>query len=124
MVRWDWLQPAWTDRMRRMKRRGLKLLLLILLGWYVAGPVVETVDCWDDLRAEICDIAHSAGGLVTLVVAGVSLGMLLFRKWRERCSLLAKAFQGWFESVSLPALLTLAVSVAPVSPSPPPPLRI
>ena len=107
-----------------MKRRSLKFLLALLLGWYVLGPLVETVDFWDDLRAELSDIARSAGGSVTLVVAWAAFTIILLRKLRERCSSLAMAIQGRFQSLPFRMFLPFAATVAALSHSPPSPLRI
>ena len=107
-----------------MNRRALKFLLLVLMGWYVAGPLAEAVDHWDDVQSEIGDIARSAGGAVTVVMAGVALAIALLRCLKARCEFLARVFRGRFDlpfaPVSLPAVITL---VSP-SHSPPVPLRV
>ncbi len=73
-----------------VKRRGIRLLVLLWLGWYLSGPLVETVDWWDGPREEAADVVTSAGGLVTLVGVAICLGFCLFRKWRDRCLAIAR----------------------------------
>ena len=70
-----------------MTRRALRILILLWLGWYLSGPLCETIDFWDTPPEEMRDVMRSAGGAATLVAAIFCFGMLLFRKWRERCSL-------------------------------------
>lgn len=73
-----------------MKRRVLRILVLLWLGWYISGPLCETIDFWDTPREEMRDVMRSAGGAATLVAGIFCFGILLFRKWRERCSLQAR----------------------------------
>ena len=73
-----------------MKRRSIRFLVLLWLGWYLSGPLVETVDWWDSPREEVADVATSAGGFVTLVGVAICLGFCLFREWRDRCLAMAK----------------------------------
>lgn len=107
-----------------MKRRVLRILVLLWLGWYISGPLCETIDFWDTPREEMHDVMNSAGGAATLVAGIFCFGILLFRKWRERSSLLARTLRGRFLPVTfqLP-MFSLLAPPAP-SPSPPLPLRI
>lgn len=72
-----------------MRRRAIHVFFLLWLGWYVSGPLFETIDCWDSPREEISDVARSAGGAGTLIAVLVSFGIALFRRLRERGSCLA-----------------------------------
>jgi hypothetical protein len=108
----------------RVKRRLLRILVLVWLGWYISGPACEAVDFWDSPREEMHDVMRSAGGAATLVAAIFCFGILLFRKWRERYSLLARALRGRFLPLAfLLPRFTLLTASSP-SPSPPVPLRI
>ena len=105
-------------------RRALRILILLWLGWYLSGPLCETIDFWDTPPEEMRDVMRSAGGAATLVAAIFCFGMLLFRKWRERCSLQARVLRDRFLPLhfQLPTF-TLLTASAP-SPSPPVSLRI
>lgn len=107
-----------------MKRRSLKLVLLALIGWYIAGPVAEAIDRWDDIRAETGDIARSAGGSVTFVMAGVALAMALLSRLKARCAFMARSPRGRFEATFSSLPLCAPVTIASASHSPPIPLRI
>ena len=61
--------------------------MLFWIGWYLAGPLAVTIDCWDGPRQEIHDILFNAGGGVTLVACAFSLVMLQAKKFRDSCSL-------------------------------------
>ena len=107
-----------------MKRRSLRLLVLLWLGWYLSGPLFETVDFWDSPQEEIVDLVRSAGGAVTLVAAVVWFGIALIRKLRERCRYVAGAIRGRILPLvaQLPSFLPLTIPTP--SHSPPVPLRI
>lgn len=107
-----------------MKGWGLKLILAFLLGWYVVGPLVETVDFWDDLRAEMRDIARSAGGLVTLVLAGVSVAIALHRQLKARNSSFSRSIRGCIPALPFPSFSPSNSTVESFAHSPPSPLRI
>lgn len=110
--------------LHEVKRRVLRIVVLLWLGWYISGPLCETVDFWDTPRVEMLDVMCSAGGTATLVACIFCVGILLFRKWRERYSLLARAFGHRFLPLTF-QLPTFAFLTAPApSPSPPLPLRI
>lgn len=108
-----------------MKRRVLRIVVLLWLGWYLTGPVCETFDFWDPPRAEMQDVKRNAGGYATLVAAIFCVAIFLIRKWRERCSFLPGALER-----CLPALAfyvpIFAVPATPASSHSPPlsPLRI
>lgn len=108
-----------------MKRRALRIAVLLWLGWYLSGPVCETFDFWDPPRAEVHDIERSAGGMATLVAAIACIAVFLIRKWRERCSFLARGLESCVSCLTfyLPAFTAPA---APASSHSPPalPLRI
>jgi|GEM_PF-1184908 len=70
--------------MQGMRRRGVRLLFLLWLGWYLSGPLFETIDRWDSPREEISDVARSAGGATTLLAVLVSFGIALFRRLQDR----------------------------------------
>ena len=108
-----------------VRRRALRILILLWLGWYTSGPLCETIDFWDTPQEEMRDVMCSAGGAATLVAGIFCLGILLFRKWRERYSFSTRIVRD-----SLPPLTfdlpILAVSSSPASSHSPPlsPLRI
>jgi hypothetical protein len=61
-----------------MKGRGLRLIILLWFGWYLSGPICETVDHWDGPRQEVNDIFfHAGGGLVVLAAAALVAPRLL-----------------------------------------------
>jgi len=107
-----------------MKHRGLKLILALLLGWHVVGPLVDAVDFWDDLQAEMRDIARSAGGLVTLVLAGVSVAMALHRQLKMRNSSFLRSLRGCIAAPAFRPFRSSIPTVKSFAHSPPSPLRI
>jgi hypothetical protein len=66
--------------------RALKVIAFILLAWCLGGPLIEVVDHWDNFRAEIADIACSAGGRLTLILMGTSVAMGLAQLVQRRYS--------------------------------------
>src|SRR2546430_17699453 len=108
-----------------MRRHIMKLLVLLWLGWYLAGPLAQFVDSWDSPQEEIGDIARSAGGVVTLLGGVICFGIALFRRWREcflRLTPTARRLRrsvGFTSPIFYP-FLALSVTVH----SPPVPLRI
>ncbi len=110
--------------MRGMKRRGIKLLVLFWLGWYLSGPLSEIVDTWDNPQEEIGDIIRSGGGVVTLIAAVVCFGIALFRKLRERCLYFARAVRRKFLPLTLQPPISLSLTMPTTAHSPPCPLRI
>lgn len=107
-----------------MKRRGLKFLLLVLIGWYVAGPVAETLDHWDSVLAETADTARCAGGAMTLVIGGIAVALSLLRQLKARCAFRARALPGPSQPALSPLWLPGGITLASVYHSPPVPLRV
>jgi hypothetical protein len=107
-----------------MKPRTVKVLFLLWLGWYLSGPIAETIDSWDPPQEEIRDVMRNAGGLATLFAAVVYMGMTLLRKLRQRCALIAKVVCARLSAPNLDGLVLLSRSVATPAHSPPSPLRI
>lgn len=108
-----------------VKRYALRIAVLLWLGWYLAGPVCETIDFWDPPRSEMTDVKRNAGGFVTLIAAIFCCAIFFVRKWRERCSFLP----GVLRRRLLPLIFYLsmfAMPAAPASSHSPPllPLRI
>jgi hypothetical protein len=66
-----------------MKRRGLRLVILLWLGWYLSGPICETVDRWDGPRQEMNDIFFHAGGGVVVLAAAALVAPPLLKRLRE-----------------------------------------
>ncbi len=110
--------------MGRVKRRVIKLLVLLWLGWYLSGPLFEIIDSWDSPQEEIGDIIHSAGGAVTLIAVVVCFGIVTFRKLRERCLYLARAAQRLFVPVNFEPSNFLPLRMPATTHSSPCPLRI
>ncbi len=106
-----------------MKRRVLRLLVLLWLGWYLSGPMFETIDSWDSPQEEIADIARNAGGTLTLLAVAVCVVAVLFRKVRERCAFLARVVLRQFLPSADARILESLTPGAPTL-SPPCPLRI
>jgi hypothetical protein len=69
-----------------MRRRALRIVILLWLGWYLSGPLAEVVDRWDGPRQEIHDIQFNAGGGVTLVAAAFCFALFWVKKLREHDS--------------------------------------
>jgi hypothetical protein len=107
-----------------MKRRTVKVFFLLWSGWYLSGPVAETIDFWDPPTEEMRDVQRNAGGTVVLLAAAVCIAILLLRKsralFRQIAGLVRQLFSPltWSPSVCPP--LTLSV----LSHSPPLLLRI
>jgi hypothetical protein len=85
------LTPEATgNRLRGVKRRVVKVLVLLWLGWYLSGPLAETVDFWDTPREEWADMIRTAGGLVALLGAAIVVGVSRYRSFRERLRLVSR----------------------------------
>jgi len=108
----------------RMRRRIMKLLVLLWLGWYLSGPLAQFVDSWDSPQEEIGDIARSAGGVVTLLAGVICFGIALFRRWRDGCLHLARAVRRLRLSVGFKPPIFRALTPSVAVHSPPLPLRI
>jgi hypothetical protein len=107
-----------------MKRRAVKCFVLFWLGWYLSGPVAETIDFWDPPTEEMRDVLRNAGGIAVLVAAAVCIGIVLLRRLREGFGYVAEALR----YCSLPLTLSFPFCLPFTAPlathSPPVPLRI
>ncbi len=108
----------------RMKPPAIKLLFLLWLGWYLSGPIAETIDSWDPPQEEIRDVMRNAGSVATLFMAVVCVGIALFRKLRQHCALVARVVCARLLPLNLDGLILLPVPAATPAHSPPSPLRI
>lgn len=54
-----WVRTAMQERddNQPVSKRMLKVVATVLLAWCLGGPLIELVDHWNNLRAEIADIA-------------------------------------------------------------------
>jgi len=100
------------------------MIVLLWIGWYVSGPIAETIDRWDTPHQELHDILFNAGGRVTLVACAFALIILQAKKLRDSCFAPHHS-----ERVALASsMLTLCFAGLRFSPisihSPPIPLRI
>ena len=107
-----------------MKRRCIRLLVLLWFGWYLSGPLLETVDFWDSPQEEMNDVARSAGGAATLIAAVLCFEIVVLRKLRERCRHLATAVRRRFLPLTFETPVLLPRLAPAVTHSPPLPLRI
>jgi hypothetical protein len=101
-----------------MKRRAVRLLALLWLGWYLSGPLAATIDFWDSPQEEAKDIARDAGGTITLIAAAVSIAIALACKLRERCLCPASAYRQGFARLvfDVPSFTALAAPAPSHSP--------
>ena len=107
-----------------MKWRLLRIVVLLWIGWYVAGPVAETLDYWDGPHQEIHDILFNAGGGVTLVACAFSLVILQARKLKDLFSLPRNSERALIAGGTLgPVIAELCLSPISIH-SPPFPLRV
>jgi hypothetical protein len=107
-----------------MKRRAVRILILLWLGWYLSGPLAEVVDFWDTPPEEMSDIARVAGGVVALVGAGLAITLAQIRKFGQ-CFRLASQWTLRFIVLSTESTLPSLVPVPWHPPhSPPMALRI
>ncbi|HEV2380149.1 MAG TPA: hypothetical protein VG206_10190 [Terriglobia bacterium] len=109
-----------------MKDRGIRLIILLWLGWYLSGPVCETLDRWDGPRQELSDILFHAGGGLVVLAAAALVGPRLLKRLREAVVQSFAPNQLWqFSACQRAALLLLSDLPAPApANSPPVPLRI
>jgi len=77
-------------RIKNMRPRILRVLALLWLGWYLAGPVCEAVDTWDGPQEELQDVIFHAGGALTVMAAGFCAGQVLSRRFRRLGEVLAQ----------------------------------
>jgi hypothetical protein len=107
-----------------MKRRAAKFLVLFWLGWYLSGPVAETIDFWDPPTEEMRDVLRNAGGTAVLVAAAVCIGIVLLRRLREGFGYLAEAFLQHSLPLNFTTPVCLPITAPIATHSPPVPLRI
>lgn len=107
-----------------MKQRLLRIIVLLWIGWYVSGPIAETIDHWDGPHQEIHDIMFNAGGRVTLVACAFAMVVLQAKKLRDLC-FAPQHCEGLAVAGALlaPAFTRFHSSPASIH-SPPTPLRI
>jgi hypothetical protein len=107
-----------------MRQRALRIIILLWLGWYLAGPLAEVVDRWDGPRAEVHDIQSNAGGRLTLLAAAFCFAIFWVKKLREYCRDLSRTFCRQLPSLRFTHLLALGTALPVDIHSPPFPLRI
>jgi hypothetical protein len=107
-----------------MKRRVIRILILLWLGWYLSGPLAATIDFWDPPNEEMHDLLDNAGGLPILGVLAVCVGIALSQKLQHCVRHLARAIRCFFWSTVFEQVLDLACPPAAPAHSPPIPLRI
>ena len=49
----------------------VKVLIFLWLGWYLSGPIVETIDTWESPQNEMQDVIFNAAGMLTLIALAV-----------------------------------------------------
>src|SRR5262245_15016924 len=81
-----------------MKRLALKGLIFLWLGWYLSGPIVETIDTWDSPQNEMQDVLFNAGGAITLI----ALALLRRRPLHQVLRYLVLAFVRVSYRIQLP----------------------
>lgn len=96
-----------SDIIAAMKRRGIKLLIAILISWCIAAPLVEVADSWVGPKVEIFDIARWTGAFIGIAAAGLAMGILLVRTMTKR--------QSWRARAYLRRLQTFSRHIEPVS---------
>ena len=104
----------------------LKVFAFVLLAWCLGGPLIELADHWDNLRAEIADIACSAGGRLTLILMGASVALGLAQMLRQRCSNFSRNMRDKVLCLVVGGSISPVIEASPAE-SPPPllvPLRI
>ncbi len=108
----------------RMKRRAIRILVLLWLGWYLSGPLAATIDFWDPPGEEMRDLLRNAGGLPILGVLAVCVGIALLRKLQQCLKHLARVIGQFFQPATFEQVIVLARPPAAPAHSPPTPLRI
>jgi hypothetical protein len=107
-----------------MRRRALRILVLLWLGWYLWGPVDPVFDFWDTPRQQLCDMVRMAGGVVALMGVGLATASIQIRKLCDRFRLAARAPHGVIARQPQPAPVALLPIPSQSAHSPPIPLRI
>src|SRR2546428_565535 len=69
----------------------VRIVFVIWLGWYLAGPLAETFDFWDTPQEEMADLASSVDGALVWAAAAICLAILVSRQFCKCCSYLAEA---------------------------------
>jgi len=64
-----------------MSRQCLRVVFLIWLCCYLAGPVFETFDFWETPQEEMGDIASSACGVLIWAAAGLCVAVFVFQQF-------------------------------------------
>ena len=113
-----------SANMAGVKGHLLKIIILLCVGWFLSGSVVETVDSWDSPRDEMQDVVVNAGGLATLFAAGVCLALAELRKLREKLEYSAHLREQCVCWLIHRPLALVAFEVPTPEHSPPIPLRI
>jgi len=100
------------------------MIVLLWIGWYLTGPIAETIDHWDTPHEEIHDIWFNAGGRVTLLACAFAFVILQAKKLRESCTpLLHSEGLAVLGALLAPTLVRFSFSPTSIH-SPPTPLRI
>ena len=107
-----------------MKRRILRILVLLWLGWYIWGPVDPVVDFWDSPRQTMSDMDRAAGGIVVLMAAGFAVALLQSRNLRDCFRVFSHTALGFITCLSPLVAVSCLSNPSEVNHSPPVPLRI
>ncbi len=109
-----------TDRMSTMSRQFLRVVFLIWLCWYLAGPLFETFDFWDTPQEEMGDIASSESGVLIWAAAGLCVAVFVFQQFCRcfGCSAVFRVNLLSLLSLKLPSYLTAAESIPALDTSP------
>lgn len=65
-----------------MRMTALKLLMVLLLGAFLSGPLFESVDPGDDGRKKSADVTLASGGFLVTLAAAVALTLARRRRAR------------------------------------------
>lgn len=107
-----------------MKRQLFKIIVLLWIGWYAAGPAAEIFDHHSGPAHETHDILFNTGGGVTLVACALAFVVLQAKKLKEACSLPHHSERlAVLGALLSPTILRLNLSPTSIH-SPPIPLRI
>src|SRR6516165_3926430 len=107
-----------------MKRWAVKVFVLLWFGWYLSGPIAETIDFWDPPAEEMGDVLRNAGGAVVLVAAAVRIGIFLLRESRARFRQLPGLVRQHFSPLTRSRLACPPLTLSVPTHSPPLSLRI
>ena len=103
-----------------MSRQFLRVVFLIWLCCYLAGPVFETFDFWDTPQEEMGDIASSACGVLIWAAAGLCVAVFVFQRFCKYFGCLAAFRVNLLSplSLKLPSYLTAAARIPVLDTSP------